>query len=609
MHALTRRLIAAWLFLPLLALCAREGSAQFEHFVTRSGDRLMDGDRALRFISFNTPNLHYLEDYLPFSSTNPWRFPDSGEVRDALTAIKQIGGKVTRTYVLSVRRQDDAPGIVRHVMGPGQFNEEAFQAVDLVMKVANEVGVRVILPFVDNWKWWGGPEEYAAFRGKTREEFWTDPQLIEDIKTTIRFIITRRNTYTGQLYRDDKAILCWETGNELAPPFSWTRDIAAYVKSLDSNHLLMEGIIAKDLSLEAIEDPNLDIVSTHHYGDPAASIEKIVTNAALARGKKPYLIGEYGIVPTQDIRVMTDTIINQGLVGGMIWSLRYRTREGGFYHHYEYNTIGAYRWPGFANGEFYDEQLVLAIIREKAHQIDRVPVPRMPVPEPPLLLPIADVASISWRGSTGAESYAVERREEESSEWDVIAENVDEGRYQYRPLYSDATADVGRRYVYRVKARNESGPSSPSNEVGPVEVKFRTLVDEMENFDRVFQKEGELRLLTYQDIRKAKEDRSRLAGEGESYIVYKVPGDILSVAVDAFLPESGAGVQILASSDGLEYAGADADKNVHVFGRNDYGFFDAGRYTVTALRPGTRFVKLLLEGPVQLSRVEISFSQ
>ncbi len=180
--------------------------AQFKDFVTRNGDKLIDGDQQLRFLSFNTPNLHYNEDYLPFSGTNPWRLPDEFEIRDALTTIKQLGGKVTRIYVLSVHRQDDSPDIIRHVEGPGKFNEDAFKALDKVLQVANELGVRVIIPFIDNWRWWGGVGEYAAFRGKERQAFWTDPELIADFEKTIEFIVDRKNTFTGVQYKDDKAI-------------------------------------------------------------------------------------------------------------------------------------------------------------------------------------------------------------------------------------------------------------------------------------------------------------------------------------------------------------------------------------------------------------------
>jgi len=582
--------------------------AQHKDFITRRGDRLIEGDHEFRFISFNTPNLHYIEDYLPFNGTNPWRLPDEFEIRDALTAINQLGGKVTRMYVLSVRRQDDTPDIIRHVEGPGKFNESAFKTLDKVLQVANELGVRVIIPFVDNWKWWGGVAEYAAFRGKGREAFWTDAEVIADMKKTIEFIINRRNTYTGIAYRDDKAIMAWETGNELLPPFSWTREIAAYVKSLDKNHLLIEGIIAGELSQEAIDDPNIDILSTHHYRDPTVSLERIVKNRMAARGKKPYFVGEYGIVSTQDIRVMSDTIIHQGLSGGMLWSLRFRNREGGFYNHYEYNNVAAYRWPGFPNGDIYDERMVLSIMREKAYEIDGLTQPRLPVPARPALLTINDVSSISWQGSVGAQSYIVERAVEDSTAWAVIAEGVDESRYQYRPLFGDNSAEFGRKYFYRVRAKNESGLSDYSNIVGPVEVRTKTLVDEMESFDNVFQKDGDLTLLTFQDIRRAREDRNRLTGKQGSYVIYKVPAAVTALRVDVFRLAQGSDLSISVDTSLSTFTELRTNAEVYRFGANDYGFLDAVSYTSDRLPPDARFVKISLNEGIQLGRVQISYS-
>src|ERR1051326_6938174 len=71
-------------------------------FITRSGGKLMEGDKEYRFISFNIPNLHLVEDNMTFEATNEWRFPDEFEITDALTTIKQMGGRVARTYVISL---------------------------------------------------------------------------------------------------------------------------------------------------------------------------------------------------------------------------------------------------------------------------------------------------------------------------------------------------------------------------------------------------------------------------------------------------------------------------------------------------------------------------
>jgi len=590
---------------PILAIVLLTNlvSAQFANFITAKGDKLMDGSNELRFISVNIPNLHYVEDYLPFTGTNPWRLPDEFEIRDALTAVKQLGGKAARTYVFSVRRGTDTSFIV-HVEGPGKFNEEAFRTLDKVIQVANETGIRLIIPFVDNWHWWGGVAEYAAFRGKQRDEFWTDPQLRVDFKKTIEFAVNRVNTYTGVPYKTDKAILAWETGNELIAPFSWTKEMAAYIKSLDTNHLVLEGTLAPQLTSDALEDPNLDVLSSHHYRDPKASIGFIVKNQQMAKGKKPYIVGEYGIVSTEDIRALTDTIINQGLSGGMIWSLRFRNREGGFYHHYEYNNVESYRWPGFPGGDFYDERVILTILREKAHQIDGTTVERLPIPVPPVLLPTADVSAISFQGSAGAETYVVERKSDDDPSWKVVDAALDDSRYQYRPLFADESAIIGKKYSYRIKAQNGSGQSGYSNVIGPVEVIANVVVDEMENFDKIFQKDGALKLLTTRDLRKAKEDRSRLAGDAGSYIMYKIRGVGQSIKIDYLVTDPSKKILVSVSNDLGSFTMLDVEKKVYSFGKNDYGFFDA--VSVTANTPaGSSFVKISLEEGVQISRIEL----
>ncbi|MEJ5351489.1 MAG: cellulase family glycosylhydrolase [Melioribacteraceae bacterium] len=599
--------ITRLLILLISLLFLQCSASKFTSFVERKDDKLFDNGKELRFISFNIPNLHYIEDYLPFDSTNPWRLPDEFEIRDALTSIKQLGGKVVRMYVLSVRREIDSPDIIRHVEGPGKFNEEAFKALDKVLQIANEVGVRVIIPFVDNWHWWGGPREYAAFRNKDRDAFWTDPEIISDFKKTIEFTINRKNSYTGVLYKDDKAIFGWETGNELNAPYEWTKEIAAYIKSLDKNHLVIEGRNSPDLSVEAIQDTNIDVVTTHHYRDTKLNLKKIVDNQSMAKGKKPYIIGEFGIVPPQEIRAITDTIINKGIAGGMIWSLRFHNREGGFYHHYEYNNVSAYRWPGFSSGDWYDEKLVLNMIREKAYQIDGLPVPPMPVPKKPRLLDFDDISQISWQGSAGAQSYIIERKEEYVDEWKIIADNVDDAQYQYRPLFNDETAEIGKRYFYRIAAKNESGISDYSNVVGPVEVKFKKIVDEMENFNQVFQKDGEFQFLTYQDIRRAKEDRSRLTGKNGSYLIYKTPLNISEIKIDFFLTDENADIKIFAGNNIDTLQEVFPEKQVFKFGKNDYNFFDAVRYTVNNVPNDSRFVKILLNEGIQISRVEIKY--
>jgi mannan endo-1,4-beta-mannosidase len=250
------------------------------YFITRSGDQLREGENEYRFISFNIPNLHLVEDNMAFEASNEWRFPDEFEIMDALSTIKQMGGRAARMYVISICRKDGPNPIPCHVKRPGEFSEEAFRALDKVLEIANRVGVRVIIPLVDNWKWWGGIETYAAYRGKTADAFWADAEIISDFKQTINHVVSRRNALTGTLYKDDKAILAWETGNEIYSTYSWTREIAAYIKSLDSHHLVCDGFYVgnKELQVDALDDPNIDIVSSHHYPSPNKGADQMAAD-------------------------------------------------------------------------------------------------------------------------------------------------------------------------------------------------------------------------------------------------------------------------------------------------------------------------------------------
>ncbi len=594
----------------MLLLCGCAGASQgFDHFITRQGDRLMEGSKEYRFVSFNIPNLHYVEDYLPFEETNPWRLPDEFEITDALTAIQQMGGRATRIYTLSVRAAGDGPEIPRHVLGPGRFNEEAFRALDKVLEVAHRTGVRVIIPFVDNWIWWGGIQEYAAFRGKAKEAFWTDPQIIADFKKTIEYVVNRTNSYTGVKYRDDKAILAWETGNELQCPHEWTRQIAGYIKSLDQNHLVVDGFFSSVLRDESIDNPDVDIVTTHHYpSDPREMFEQVASNRARSKGRKPYFVGEFGFVETDAVRTLLDNVIADGTSGALIWSLRYRTREGGFYWHSEPfggDRYKAYHWPGFASGEAYDERNLMALMRQKAFEIQGQMPPALAVPKAPVLLPIEDVAAISWQGSAGAQSYIVERAEKDNGPWTEIGRNVSDAAVPYRPLFADADVQIAGQYFYRVTAQNGTGVSAPSNTVGPVAVRHFTLVDEMRDFSLLYQ---------HTDVtpetgktRNAKEDMDRLQGATGAALVYRLPAVIGTCTVYTFFPEEPADFRFQVSADGQTWQAAEVRRKDFYGGEGQYGYWKPVRYEAKPQALQGRFIKIEFTGEAQISRIEITY--
>ena len=595
------------LLIGLLSCALTIASAQFQNFVTVRGDRLMDGERQLRFISFNIPTLHYIEDNYAFTAKNPWRPADEFEIHDALETIRQVGGQVVRMYVPSVRKEMDDSSIIRHVTGPGEFNEEAFRAYDKVLEVANKLGVRVIIPLLDNWWWWGGPKEYALFRGKSASDFWTDSLLIADFKLTIDHLVNRVNSYTGVPYRDDKAILCWETGNELECPVDWNVAIARYIKQLDPHHLVMAGTFEKEISEAYLDDPDIDIVETHHYDTPARALAYIRTNRAFAMTRKPYIVGEFGFIPTGEMRTILDTVIANGTSGIMVWSLRQHNRDGGFYYHQN-----AYRWPGFASGSSWDESAVDSLFHGKACEINGEPPTPLPVPAPPRMLPLETPFKISWQGSAGATSYVVERKEEgQDSAWTVVASGVNDADARYRPLYADTTVEVGKSYDYRVSARNSSGTSDPSPAVGPVNVAYRILIDDMGDSTRWYSHEGDLRFLKFENLVKAREDADRVAGRTGASIVYRLPDSIAAVTVDVFAttPDTSLTIQVLTGASADSLASAQVHRTVYTNAKNEYGFFTPMRFSCTGFSPTDRFVKVMLADDSQISRIEIVYAR
>jgi mannan endo-1,4-beta-mannosidase len=606
-----KRILTALFVLSLVANALASESA-FTGFVYRHGDKLMDEHGELRFISFNIPNLHYIEDNLPFTEMNPWRLPSEFEITDALEAVRQMGGQVVRIYCLSVRVSGEDSSIPRYIIGPGQFNEKAFEALDMVLAVANRKGIRVIIPFIDNWKWWGGIGAAAAFRDKKPQDFWTDPELFEDYKKVVNFVINRTNSVTGVKYRDDKAVFAWETGNELVCPHDWTTKAAAYIKSLDGNHLVIDGFHATNLRDESIQDENVDIVTTHHYSkNPKETVSQIKSNMTKARGKKPYFVGEFGFIPTDAVEAVLQAVMEEGVSGALIWSLRFRDRDGGFYWHSEPfggDLFKAYHWPGFASNAAFDETGLLRLMRQKAFEIRGIPVPAIEKPAPPVLLDIEDVAAISWQGSAGAQSYIVERTENKNGPWLAAKCNISDAALQYRPLFNDTSVEIGKSYYYRVIAYNSAGVSEPSNAVGPVSVSYKTLVDEMQDMQLIHEHGGNLSLQVKQ-ARNFKEDAHRLKGTSGDYIIYEVEPPINSWKIYSFFPEKISDFKFSVSANGRDFEQVKFDRQDYFVGKGEYDYYKPVLYKGIGSGQESKYLKIEYAAQAQISCVEIKYGR
>lgn len=583
----------------------------FEHFVTVSGDQLMDGDQVFRFASMNYPG--------------GMRDPEFSQ-EDAIRTLSEMGGQVTRTYIPPVKRYDNANASYALVLGPDangvmQFNEAGFRKLDNLLALANQYGVRLIIPFVDQWQWEGGIESYVNFRypgtisGEAASDedawkFYTDPLVISDFKQVIHYMMNRVNTITGVPYKEDKAILAWETGNELGGynqekfPQSWTTEIARYIKEEEQpSQLLLDGRFA--VHADSLSDANIDIVGNHFY--TGNFIDKINADREMAKGKKPYILGEFGLYTTQaPVEALFNAALQNGSSGIMIWSLRPHKEDGGFFWHDENpGNWASYHWPGFSSGDYYSEAAIIRTVYKYAYFMKEndkgktSAVPLIPAPaNPPVLFPVTSVADIRWQGSVGASGYEVQRSED-GQNWTTVTSEFSDGGRAGTPAFHDEQALSGVGYSYRVRGVNESGVSEWSNIV--TTSAQHVITDELS--------------LLYNDTEK----RKVYTYDSSSNVLTSSPdGNELGIGYKAYVSTAAPGFLVYGSPVPLSSIGISAT------GSGSIGWFisedgvtykeiqpslSGGRYTADQLPAGIRFVKFRIPGSntVQLDKVQLTY--
>lgn len=447
--------------------------APLSGFIRRQGYGVVDDSGApFRFVSINVPNLHRLEVNASIGVAEgatsfvvgdlAARVPSEEEVWDALCSLRQMGARATRIYVLA-----HGSGAAFHVGPGGLLNEAWFKVLDRVLAAANDLGVRLIIPFV-NTAWiavWGATSYYATWANETggSSEFFYSSAQRALFKAMIERVLTRNSTVTGKLYSQEEAVLAWELGNELhdpkfsqalPPPVEWTQDIAGYIKSLDQNHLVIDG---GQFSTAVLNVAAVDIVGSTYYGVDSKAVSDDVNmlaawNAASDKAlQKAFLIKEFGLVtwtaglPVQDsnwvARVLNIAMSNSVVVGAMYWSLRFHASEGGFYVHREFGgSIRALHWPGFSSGAPNYEIEVFELLQSAAWNVSSAAFPwlangQLPwtatgqAPCAPQLGPgAAGRACLPFAGSAGAAQYdlwaAPDGSAQDASAWLVVAESV-----------------------------------------------------------------------------------------------------------------------------------------------------------------------------------------
>jgi mannan endo-1,4-beta-mannosidase len=321
------------------------------NFVGREGTHFTLGGKPFFVAGINN---HYLT------------FGSSREVTLVLDDAVAMGANVVRTFVQPVigsldgttkptiwNWRSDATSSDLGVHGTYMFywdtqhdamaaNEGAsgLQRLDFLIAEARKRNLRLILAFVDYWQYTGGAQQMLSWHGgHDGSFFFQDQRTRNDYKQMVRSIVERINPLTGTAYKNEPAIFAWELINEgdIVKPTSivqdWVAEMSAYVKSLDSSHLVASGLASVATRLPDIKIPTIDFAVWHgypkYYGLTVDSFDRLISEfcAIGAANNKPVLLEEFGYArsnPDQSAaysKWMTTIRDDPNCAGWVVWRL------------------------------------------------------------------------------------------------------------------------------------------------------------------------------------------------------------------------------------------------------------------------------------------------
>ena len=293
MKKITAVLVAIAVSFLLLACANTKAPAPANNFVQVSGMQFQKNGKPYFIAGTNMWYAAYLG--------SPGKVGDRARLAQELDTLKSIG--VNNLRVLAVSEKSEINSAVKPATtnGFGNYDESLLQGLDYLLVELAKRDMTVVLYFNNFWQWSGGMTQYMswidgqpvqdpnvtneweAFMAKSAS-FYQSEKAQQEYRKTIKKIITRVNTINGKAYLDDATIMSWQLANEPRPGNSkttaaekqiyldWINGTAAYIKSLDSHHLVSTGSegemgSANDVELftRAHASPDIDYVTYHMW--------------------------------------------------------------------------------------------------------------------------------------------------------------------------------------------------------------------------------------------------------------------------------------------------------------------------------------------------------
>jgi len=138
------------------------------------------------------------------------------------------------------------------------FNDSTVNGLgrwDYVIQQAGQRGLKLNISMLDFWQWAGGVQQINSYYipnynmssdAQRYTFFFQDTRTKQLYKDWVSHVLNRVNTLTGVAYKNDPTIFAWDLMNEpevssVALAQGWFQEMATYIKTIDSNHLLGTG--------------------------------------------------------------------------------------------------------------------------------------------------------------------------------------------------------------------------------------------------------------------------------------------------------------------------------------------------------------------------------
>ncbi len=154
---------------------------------------------------------------------------------------------------------------------PGVYNEDLFVGLDYLLNEMGKRDMKAVMVLNNYWQWSGGMSQYMnwvtgipvidpdktgdwdGFQAQSAT-FYSSVEANKIYRDYIKMLINRKNTLTGNVYKEDPVIMSWQLSNEPRPAptarnneesrqifYKWVDETAKYIKDLDNNHLVSTG--------------------------------------------------------------------------------------------------------------------------------------------------------------------------------------------------------------------------------------------------------------------------------------------------------------------------------------------------------------------------------